>query len=750
MRACPACGTESDDTSPFCASCGEFLDWDTSSGPVVRDHPMRSSEFSAAARDAAPTPPADVPPPTQPPRETAPAPEQPAVAVAPAPPLEAAPEEPPPEEPPQPDPVADQRVRRLVARSRALPTATPPVEAPAPAAPRVRPAPRPEPARPPDSGIAVAPQALASVIQIAERGGRTDLASRLKASQEQIRQTGVTVAIVGEFKKGKSSLVNALVNAEVCPADPLFATVAPIGVSHGEALTVTVSRRRGQEKSAAVLAEVSSLASEDGNEGNRLGITAVDITIPRRLLAAGLSLLDTPGIGGLDSAVGALTLTTLETAGGVLFTTDCSQELTAPEMEYLRAARQRCAQILLVMTKLDLYPHAREVVERNRGHLAAAGFDDVEIFPVSSVLHLLALAQNDTRVEEESGFADLFRALHERIWEPARRQGLAAAGQQIAEVADHLAIPIEAERQARGSAAAADRVIGRLAEIRGRVEQFRATNARWQQRLVEGMQDVANDVDFDLRTRMRQVSRLADGRIDSDAAGNDLMYETWLHKVTIEEVIGHYESIVDRTAALADEIGDRFATFDRNAGFRVERAAPVELLDAVQVSRDQVPTNDSVIRRLITTGQGYSSGMVLGSSLLGLVAPALLWLPVITIPFAGYMARKAFLDDRNRRRLSRRQELKRLTSRYLDEIGFVVHKDSRDTLRQLQRQIRDHYNQRAEQFERTLQQAMAAAEQARSEAGTAADGQRLDGDAGLVQQVRGAADRLIAVAPIAS
>ena len=67
--------------------------------------------------------------------------------------------------------------------------------------------------------------------------------SRLRTSREQIRRTGVTVAVVGEFKKGKSSLVNALVNAEVCPADPVYATVAPIVVRHGEELTVTVERR---------------------------------------------------------------------------------------------------------------------------------------------------------------------------------------------------------------------------------------------------------------------------------------------------------------------------------------------------------------------------------------------------------------------------------------------------------------------------------------------------------------------------
>jgi hypothetical protein len=167
---------------------------------------------------------------------------------------------------------------------------------------------------------------------------------------------------------------------------------------------------------------------------------------------------------------------------------------------------------------------------------------------------------------------------------------------------------------------------------------------------------------------------------------------------------------------------------------------------------------DGMLRRLITTVQGYSSGMILGSSVTSLPllgVGAMVFVPVmgLTLPLAAYMGRRAFVDDRARRTLARRQELKRLTTRYLDEIGFVVHKDSRDTLRRLQREVRDHYTKRAAELERTFQQALAAAEQARNDGAATAPLQPVDSDAGgaaVVRQIRRAADRLIAVAPIAS
>ncbi|MET0145813.1 MAG: dynamin family protein [Ilumatobacteraceae bacterium] len=601
---------------------------------------------------------------------------------------------------------------------------------------------------------ATADGGLATVITIAERSGRSDLSSRLKASQERIRRTGVAVAVVGEFKKGKSNLVNAIVNADICPSDPVYATVVPIEVGYAEELTVVAeSVRQGSEPAVAHrLDDIGSVASETGNPENQRGLSRVVVGLPRRLLATGLTLIDTPGIGGLDSAAGALALSGLEAADGVLFATDCSQELTAPELTYLKAARQRCESVLCVMTKVDLYHHADRLVGVNRRHLDTAGMADVPIVAVSSVLHLLALVEGDQELEDESGFPILFDLLHRHIWEPARRRGLAGAGLELASVAAHLAMPMEAEREAASSPEAAARTIARLAEQQDRVRQLRAGAARWQQRLSEGIQDVLGDLDHDLRNRTRVVSRTAEGMADSEHATDELVFEAWLHKAAMEAVIGHYESISTRTSALADDVAQFFVAFDRDAGFHVEATAPADLLGVIQVVRDQNTRPDGVLRRVVTTTQGYSSGMVLASSMFGLVGSGMLaFIPLLTVPVAGYMARRAFSDDRTRRKALRSQELKRLAGRYLDEITFVVQKHSRDTIRRTHRQIRDHFLERTEQLERTLQQAAAAAERVRAQ--HAAGGipvPTADPAENTIRHMRTTADRLVATATLAS
>jgi hypothetical protein len=783
MRACPACAGENDDSAIFCATCGDIIEWESSGRPIVADRPGASRfqvpqpapPVATPAPAPAPTPPSTPPPDLPPPAVEAPplpAPEAPlrppvapaaeavaapaaGAAFAPpampevpdapagaepvasepevlAPPVSPAPEpapKPAPEPAPEPAPVDSERVRRLVARSRLVPAAEPEQPAVAPTTPAAR-APAPEPARVAPSEPASG--SLAAAIQIAERSGRTDLASRLRANREQIRRTGVTVAVVGEFKKGKSSLVNALVNAELCPSDPVDATVVPIAVSHGDELVVTVELK-GRPAEQVDLAQVAVQGSEAGNQANDLGVTRIEIAVPRRLLASGLVFIDTPGVGGLESAAGALNLAMLEQVDGVLFVSDCSQELTAPEVTFLAAARERCPHIVCVMTKLDLHLAAGVLAEHNRRHLAAAGLQDIQVLTVSSVLHLLSLAQGDARLEQESGFGALFDTIHATIWEPARTRGLADAGQQLADLADHLAIPLEAAQRAKDSPQAAQQTIARLTEARDRVRQFRSASSRWQQRLAEGM---------------RTLARLVEGRVDVDDPSDDLVFEAWVHKAAIEAVVGHYELIVERSNVVAEEIGQYFATLDRQASFQVEAAMPTDLLATLHVNREQRLLKDGVVRRLVTTGQGYSSGLVLFSSVVGVVS-ALPWIPLLALPFAGLMAKRAFSDDKDRRRSAHGQELKRLATRYLDEIGFIVHKDSRDTVRRIQRDIREHYSVRAEQLEVTLQHAMASAEQAQA-ATLPATAARQSEDRSTIRDVASVAQRLVAGAAIAS
>src|SRR4029453_11492500 len=105
------------------------------------------------------------------------------------------------------------------------------------------------------------------------------------------------VAVVGEFKRGKSSLLNALVGREVLPVGVLPLTAVPTVLEQGEEGLVVEYTDGHQEQHR--LDQVARFVTEDANPGNRLGVARVTARLHTRLLDAGVRLVDTPGVGSV-------------------------------------------------------------------------------------------------------------------------------------------------------------------------------------------------------------------------------------------------------------------------------------------------------------------------------------------------------------------------------------------------------------------------------------------------------------------
>src|SRR5262245_44829564 len=74
---------------------------------------------------------------------------------------------------------------------------------------------------------------LDAAIAETRRQGRGDLASRLENEREQMTAGAWHVLVAGEFKKGKSSFINALLNLPVCGTDPVTFGAVPTIISYG-------------------------------------------------------------------------------------------------------------------------------------------------------------------------------------------------------------------------------------------------------------------------------------------------------------------------------------------------------------------------------------------------------------------------------------------------------------------------------------------------------------------------------------
>ena len=565
-----------------------------------------------------------------------------------------------------------------------------------------------------------APDLIRRTRTLCEQQGRADLVSRLGHTTRRLADPSVRVLVVGEFKQGKSQLINALVNAPVCPVDDDLATSVPMEVRYGAtpsaALLVAstaMSADGGFAEPEELAVPIDSLATAIVGRTDRRDTRAVvgaKALLPRQILKDGLVFVDTPGVGGLASSHAASTLAALPTADAVILVSDASSEFTAPEITFLRQALAACPTVVCVLSKTDLFPDWRRVRDIDAAHLERLGLR-MPTFPVSSNLRLAAAAQGDASLNEESGFTELIRYLRADVLGRRDQLQLRSTAHDVSGVVDNLRLALTSERDALQDPAAIPEMVAVLNKARAEAEELKRRSSRWQSTLSDGVADLNADLDHDLRDRVRVIVREAETSIDAGDPG-----DAW------DEFVVWYEQRI--SAAIADT----FLWAEGNAGWLVEEVGQHFSQDSKTLSPDfhlddttgvvdpvselgQLDTGKLKTMQKVLVGLRGSYGGILMFGLLTGLAGIPLVNP-ISVGAGIVLGTKAYRDDAEQRLKRRRAEAKVLVRKYSDDVIFYVAKQLKDRLRIVQRAVRDHYNDVAEELSTSLQASVTNAQKA--------------------------------------
>ena len=551
---------------------------------------------------------------------------------------------------------------------------------------------------------------------LAAASGRADLHDRLVQTQRRLEDPAIHVIVVGEFKQGKSKLINALVNAPVCPVDDDVATSVPTTVGYAEtAAAWVVERADPADRQGAAprrreipLAELAEYVSERGNPGNQRGIVTAEVQLPRELLRGGLKLVDSPGVGGLESANSLATLAALSSAHAVLVVSDASQEYTEPEVQFLRHAMRISPNVAAVLAKTDLYPEWRRIEDIDRGHLHDVG--EVPLFAVSSDLRLLAAETQDRSLNDESGFPALVGHLHRDVLGRAELVSRRGAVHDLRSVVDQLGMSLHAELNALLHPQDTPRMIAELEVAKARADEFRGRSARWQVTLTDGIADLVADMEHDVRDRLRRVQREAEHAIDEGDPGPiwDQIRE-WIDQRITAGVAETFVWTDERSRWLSEEVADLFSAEESDIP-AIDVSDTRGILDAVDDIAGLEVGHLNAAEKMYIGVRGSYGGVLMVGLATGLIGMSLI--NPISLLAGVLVGRRAYREDMNARLNRRQQEAKMIVRRHIDEVTFQVSKQLKDRLRLVQRISRDHFGSMAEELHRSLSEALARAKQA--------------------------------------
>ena len=358
-------------------------------------------------------------------------------------------------------------------------------------------------------------ESVTRAAEIARRYGKTVAADRALATLTAKFRAG-TVVVIGEVKRGKSSLVNALIGyRNLLPVDVLTCTSAPIRVhiqGGDEAPEYPqVALVRGTERQTVHPNDLYQWVTQAGTQasGNLEAElpSAAEITLRCDSLA-GITLVDTPGVGGLDQQAVKSALLEARNAGVLLMVCDASSPITAPEMDILREAKETVGGVIVAVTKTDKNIRRwKSIIADNRrlinDHLGL----DLPVIGVSSLRGSDAGEIPDptrrAEIEQRSGITELREAIFGQLKQPANIGERAA----LQSMKTALTSIVKGVKQDIALLEGSNDTMAELEAERTKLEKLREESSEFEQRFQRDLAVARNEVTDTLDKNLDEIKQ---------------------------------------------------------------------------------------------------------------------------------------------------------------------------------------------------------------------------------------------------
>lgn len=256
---------------------------------------------------------------------------------------------------------------------------------------------------------------IESLRGLALDAGLHDDAQALLLEVDRLRESAFRVVVIGEFSRGKSTLINALLGRPVLPARLRPTTSTLLRIRHGQRDSVTVTRADGTLSpwDLSRLAEVSTVTGDGAG-----GVREVIIELDGPFLAQGVELIDTPGVNDLSTLREDITLSYLPSADAAIFVLDAKACFTETERRFLtqQVLASNVTRVFFVVNKADqLDPpyNADDLTRlRERVHAMVRPYvAEAMVFALAAKPALDAAIAGDEHRRAESGLPDFLGAL---------------------------------------------------------------------------------------------------------------------------------------------------------------------------------------------------------------------------------------------------------------------------------------------------------------------------------------------------
>lgn len=278
--------------------------------------------------------------------------------------------------------------------------------------------------------------ALTALERQAQELALTEDTRRLRETLGRLMEGAFSIAVVGEFKRGKSTLINALLGSSALPMDVLPATAAITRIVYGRTPEAVLHWREGAIERIPLEALSDYVTKADGVAATRAArIREAVVSFPTMFCHNNAEIVDTPGLSD-ERAMTELAIEIIAKADAAILVISALAPFGQTEASFLGHVLQHIdlGRIFFVLTHIDKLHGENEadrLLDVVRGRIGQAieaaqpgpALGSLRLYPVSAWQALVGKESRDAALYEASRFSELETALERYL---ARDRGAAA------------------------------------------------------------------------------------------------------------------------------------------------------------------------------------------------------------------------------------------------------------------------------------------------------------------------------------
>jgi len=284
---------------------------------------------------------------------------------------------------------------------------------------------------------------LLRLAEVAQELGSEPVSQEARELAARVSEGRFYVACIGQFKRGKSSLLNALVGYEIVPTGFIPVTAVPTVIRFGNQLRARVRMRDGSWQVVAI-PDLKEYVTEERNPENKKGVDGAEAFVPSPLLSSGMCFVDTPGLGSVFTGNSATTQAFIPHIDAALVVVGADPPIAGEELALVEAVGRQVQDLILVVNKADRTtdPERAAAVQFTRAILEKRLHRPMgDVFQVSAA----------ERMEGRGPLRDweqLLASLHRLVEDSGRNLVRAACDRGLQRLSEQLLATINEDREA--------------------------------------------------------------------------------------------------------------------------------------------------------------------------------------------------------------------------------------------------------------------------------------------------------------